>query len=85
MKDLALRGVVGAQNASSRFIHNLRNKFEENAERGDVVQNVIMIAIFAVGAVLIGGFIINSLTTQGTKISGCINNINTGTCAKFKP
>lgn len=86
MSDFMLKGAVNAQNFMYEAFDRTRAAVKGEAERGDVVQNVIMIGIFVIACVIIGGFLINSLSAQGTKLSKCISGVNSVStaCSQFK-
>lgn len=49
-------------------------------ERGDLMQTVLLIALFAVAVIIIGGIIINALTEQAGNIEDCITGIDSSSC-----
>lgn len=85
MSDFMLKGAVKAQNFMFEAFDRTRAAVKGGAERGDVVQNVIMIGIFVIACVVLGGFLISSLSQQGEKLSQCISGVNTVTtaCSQF--
>lgn len=74
MNDMLLAGAIKAQNfaedMTSRAFRAARN------EKGDVVQTIIIIGIFLVICVVVGGMIMAAMETQGKKLSDCISNVN---------
>lgn len=82
MKDMLLTGAIKAQ----YFAEDMADRAVRAAkgENGDVVQTVIIIGIFVVICVVVGGMIMGAMKAQGTKLSQCISNVNTSTgCATF--
>lgn len=84
MNNFALRSVVNVQTAGVRAVTNFRRKLNESSENGDVVQTVILIAIFALAAIVVGGLIVAAVRKQGSTISNCVATANSGACANFK-
>lgn len=80
MNDMLLFGAIKAKN----FADNMTDRAVRAAkgEQGDVVQTVIIIGIFVVICVVVGGMIMNSMKDQGTKLSDCISNVNKSTGCK---
>lgn len=80
MKDMLLMGAIKTQN----FAENMADRAARAAkgENGDVVQTVIIIGIFVVICVVVGGMIYNAMVSQGNKLSACIDGVNkqSGTC-----
>ena len=82
MKDMLLAGAVKAQNFADAMM--ARAARAARGEEGDVVQTVIIIGIFVVICVVVGGMIYNAMNAQGTKLSSCISNVNSSTgCSSF--
>ena len=80
---MLLGGAIKAQ----MFAEDMANRAARAAkgENGDVVQTVIIIGIFVVICVVVGGMIFNAMEQQGNKLSECIGNVNTSTgCSSFK-
>jgi hypothetical protein len=83
MKDMLLMGAIKARN----FADDMADRAVRAAkgENGDVVQTVIIIGIFVVICVVVGGMIFKAMEAQGTKLSTCISGVNTSTgCSTFK-
>lgn len=80
MKDMLLMGAIKTKN----FADNMTDRAVRAAkgENGDVVQTVIIIGIFVVICVVVGGMIFNAMESQGKKLSACIDGVNqqTGAC-----
>jgi hypothetical protein len=83
MKDMLLKGAIHTQ----MFAEDMANRAVRAAkgENGDVVQTVIIIGIFVVICVVVGGMIMGAMKAQGTKLSQCITNVNSSTgCTNYK-
>lgn len=83
MNDMLLMGAIKAKN----FAENMTDRAARAAkgENGDVVQTVIIIGIFVVICVVVGGMIFSAMESQGKKLSTCISGVNTSTgCSTFK-
>jgi hypothetical protein len=85
MKDLMLSASVKAQMFAADAVSRARRVMKgEGAERADVVQTVIIIGIFVVICVIVGGLIMSAMRSQGTSLSSCIANVNkTSGCSNF--
>jgi len=82
MKDMLLAGAIKAQHFAEDMVS--RAARAARGENGDVVQTVIIIGIFVVICVVVGGMIFNAMNAQGTKLSTCISNVNSSTgCNTF--
>lgn len=82
MKDMLLMGAIKTKN----FADNMTERASRAAkgENGDVVQTVIIIGIFVVICVIVGGMILNAMKTQGETLSKCIEGVNTTTgCSNY--
>lgn len=82
MKDMLLMGAIKTKN----FADDMTDRAARAAkgENGDVVQTVIIIGIFVVICVIVGGMILNAMKTQGSSLSKCIQGVNTTTgCAAY--
>lgn len=74
-------------NNKMSFINNIKGAFasDESADRGSLVETVLIIAGFAVVAILVVTWIGNAIAGQAANVSGCIasanssntNNLNT--------
>ena len=85
MKDLMLRAAVNTQMWAADSVSRARSVLKgESSERADVVQTVIIIGIFVVICVIVGGMILAAMKSQGTKLSNCIAGVNTSTgCTEY--
>lgn len=87
MKDLMLSASVKAQMFATDLASRARSAVKgDNSERGDVVQTVIIIGIFVVICVVVGGLLMSAMETQGKSLSNCIKgvgNFGEGACQKF--
>lgn len=61
------------------FIKNIKGAFAaEASDRGDLVQTVLIIAGFAVVAILVVTWIGNAIAGQAANVASCIANANHG-------
>lgn len=81
MNDLILKGAVNATIARDRVIDRIRAGRTEN---GDIVQTIIIIAMFVLICMVVGGILMNAINGQATKVGECIANSNSGECTNFK-
>lgn len=61
------------KNAMMKFKNNFNSVREEEA--GDVIQNVLIIAVFVVIVGIVGSILYKAVTDQANKTSGCITTI----------
>lgn len=61
------------KNALQKFKNNFDSAREEEA--GDVVQNVLIIAVFVVIVAVVGSILYKAITTQGNATGKCIAKI----------
>lgn len=63
------------------FINNIKGAFasDEAADRGSLVETVLLIAGFAVVAILVVTWIGNAIAGQAANVSSCIANANAST------
>jgi hypothetical protein len=63
------------------FINNIKGAFasDESADRGSLVETVLLIAGFAVVAILVVTWIGNAIAGQAANVSSCIANANAST------
>lgn len=61
------------KNAIQKFKNNFDTVREEEA--GDVIQNVLIIAVFVVIVGIVGNILYKAITTQGSKTGKCITQI----------
>lgn len=63
------------KNALMKF----RNNFDSvrNEEAGDVIQNVLMIAVFVIIAGIVGSILYKAITTQANNTKNCIAGVGT--------
>lgn len=79
--DLAVRGTVSNTIARAR---DLMNKDSRVAmERGDIVQTIIIIAMFVLIVMVVGGILMAAIQGQAEKVGQCIENANSGQCNNF--
>lgn len=65
------------------FINNIKGAFasDEAADRGSLVETVLLIAGFAVVAILVVTWIGNAIAGQAANVSSCIANANASNAA----
>ena len=80
MKDLLLKASVNADLARQRVIARATQR-EEN---GDIVQTIIIIAMFVLICMVVGGILFNAIQNQANTVSECIQNANAGECNNFQ-
>lgn len=56
-------------------------KLAKREERGDIVQTILIIAIFVVIVVVVGNLLYKSINSAATKTSGCINKASANVTA----
>lgn len=61
------------KNALQKFKNNFDSVREEEA--GDVIQNVLIIAVFVVIVGVVGSILYNAITKQGSATGNCIAKI----------
>lgn len=69
------------KNMIQKFKNNLDTVREEEA--GDVIQNVLIIAVFVIIVGVVGKLLYDAITKQGNKTSNCINKIGSGGVSGF--
>ena len=67
------------------FINNIKGAFasNESAESGSLVETVLIIAGFAVVAILVVTWIGNAIAGQAANVSSCIANANSTTASSL--
>ena len=80
MNDLMLKGAIALDNARNR----VTDVYSNRKENGDIVQTIIIIAMFVLVCVVVGGILYNAITSQANTVSNCITNVNSGKCSNFK-
>lgn len=83
MSELMLKGWVRAANARTAFVESFEGR-KERAEAGDIVQTIIIIAMFVLICMVVGGILYKAINGQATKVGDCITNSNSGKCTNFK-
>ena len=61
------------KNALMKFKSNFNTV--RNEEAGDVIQNVLIIAVFVIIVGIVGSILYNTITAQANKTGKCITNI----------
>jgi hypothetical protein len=65
----------------ANFIGNIRNSFADTevreADRGDLVQTIVITALLAVAAILVIGWISTTLINKGADVVECIEGTST--------
>jgi hypothetical protein len=70
MKDLILKASVSADIAKDRFVSKVRSM--ANGESGDIVQTILIIAMFVLIVVVVGGILYTAISGQASKVGTCI-------------
>lgn len=58
----------------------------QNEEGADIVQTILIIAMFVVVCIIVGTLVMNAITDQATDAADCIKNanqINNGACTNY--
>ena len=76
MTDFLTRGYIATQNFAGDMVDKVRR--ERNAERGDIVQTILIIAIFVVIVIVVGGILYNAIKSKGNQVGDCISNNGAG-------
>lgn len=80
MNNLLLKGLINANLARTSFLDNLKAR----REQGGIVEVIIIIAIFVLICVVVGGILYAAITAQANKVSDCISNVNAAAnCSSF--
>jgi Kef-type K+ transport system membrane component KefB len=61
------------KNALNKFKNNLNTV--RNEESGDIVQTILIIAVFVVIVVVVGKLLFDSISKRASSTSNCINNV----------
>jgi hypothetical protein len=80
MNDLILKGAVKMDMARMRVMDRATNR----NENGDIVQTIIIIAMFVLICMVVGGILMTAINGQADKVGECISNSNSGKCTDFK-
>jgi len=80
MNDLILKGAVKMDMARMRVMDRTTNR----NENGDIVQTIIIIAMFVLICMVVGGILMTAINGQADKVGECISNSNSGKCTDFK-
>ena len=80
MNNLILRSAVAFSNARARVLDSTK----ERLERGDIVQTVLIIAMFVLIVVVVGKLFYDAIFAQAGKVTNCIENSNSGACRDFR-
>lgn len=65
------------KNALKKFKNNLNTV--RNEESGDIVQTILIIAVFVVIVVVVGKLLFNAIQTRASSTSKCINSVGVAT------
>lgn len=84
MNDLLLRGAVGITTAGNRAADAVKGRYSDARENGDIVQTIIIIAMFVLICVIVGGILMTAIQGQADKVGDCISNANSGACNDFE-
>lgn len=62
------------------FISNIKGLYatqEQELDRGDLVQTILIVAAFAVATILVVGWLTTALINKGADVAQCIEGANT--------
>lgn len=65
------------KNAWNKFRNNLDATRED--ESGDIVQTILIIAVFVAIVIVVGNLLYKAISKKGTDVSSCINGTTAGT------
>jgi hypothetical protein len=83
MNDLILKGAARMSTYRAIIADDLQSR-KARAESGDIVQTIIIIAMFVLICMVVGGILYTAINGQATKVGDCITNSNSGKCTNFK-
>lgn len=83
MENSILKGSVALENSFATARNKLHNIASGRAESGDIVQTIIIIAMFVIICVTVGFILMNSINGQAEKVGDCITNIQSGNCTDY--
>lgn len=82
MENMLLKAAVKAENVKNSVVDRVRNADTE--ENGDIVQTILIIALFVLIVVVVGTMLNEAISGQAKKVSDCISDSNSGACTDFK-
>jgi hypothetical protein len=82
MKDMLLKASVNASLAKDRVADKLGRA--ARGESGDVVQVILIIALFVVIVLVVGRILTSTITTQANNVGNCISTSNASSSAACK-
>jgi len=59
-----------------KFINKIKESFNKNDERGSLVETIILVAGFAIAAILFVGWISSAVLNKGSDVAACIEGSN---------
>lgn len=68
--NLLLRASVNADLARQRFVERLRDRDKE--EHGDIVQTILIVALFVAIVVVVGKILYDAINDQAQNVGNCI-------------
>ena len=80
MNDLLLKGAIKIDSVRQSVL----NRMDNRNENGDIVQTIIIIAMFVLICMVVGGILMNAISQQANTVGDCIKNANSGSCNNFK-
>lgn len=63
-----------------RFIENIKSSYGSDAEemdRGDLIQTVLITALFVAATIAVGTWLITAISNKGADVASCIEGSNT--------
>lgn len=80
MNDLLLKGAIALDSARNK----VTDLYASRNERGDIVQTIIIIAMFVLICVVVGTILYDAIFSQAETVGDCITNVNSGACTDFR-
>ena len=85
MSEFILKASVKADMLKDRIITRAVDRARDVRENGDIVQTIIIIALFVLICVVVGGILYNAINSQATKVGSCITGGGKGgACTDYR-
>lgn len=82
MNNLLLSAAVKVDNSRRAFIDSLKER--DNEENGDIVQTILIVALFVLIVVFVGNLLYNAISGQAEDVADCITDGGRGTaCSEY--
>lgn len=72
MGNLLLRSQLAVVNSAAKAKDAMSERLEASRERGDIVQTILIIAVFVGIIVVVGALLYKALNKQGDNLANCI-------------